>query len=443
LVFGSKKAISFITGLFTNLHNTINNADFSVEAKEASCAFTRRRKFSFKDLVISILGFNKSGVQVEIDRFFKSLCTDKDHIITYTKSAFSKARHKVKADAFITLRHKQLEYFDQHAPVKNKWMGHRVVAIDGSSLTLPQEADLKNYFGTFKSQNKAERTGARISVAYDVCNHLVLDALIDKTESSEHDMAREHLSSLKPLSDLLVFDRGYPSLSFAMELDKQGFQFCFRLSTAWKEAHQLLQDVNDIDWSLKKGRRYKIGDNNKEDYLKEDIQGFRLVKVSLDNGEFEVLFTNLSDRNLYTLKKLKELYHLRWAVEECYKRIKQVGQLEFFSGRTVKAIQQDFHARIVLLNIAAMIEMQQLQPHLNQVRAARGCKHKLQVNRTQVSAKLKDFLYDIMYGTDVKKEIIKMMQLLVNAYDIVRDDRHFFRNPAFRYKRKALMYKAF
>ncbi|GEM_PF-5807431 len=114
-----KKAPSFIKGLFSNLHNTINNEDFSKEAKEASCLFTRKRKFSFKDLVISIMGFNRSGLQVEIDRFFKSCSSDKDSIITYTKSAFSKARHKIKAEAFIILRNKQLSYFNQHAPVNN------------------------------------------------------------------------------------------------------------------------------------------------------------------------------------------------------------------------------------------------------------------------------------------------------------------------------------
>lgn len=109
------KAIPFISGLFTNLLNIITNEDFSKEAKEASCAFTRKRKFSFKDLVVSLLGFNKSGIQVEIDRFFQAASLGNDQIVTYTKAAFSKARQKIKPKAFVSLKNKQLAYFDQYA----------------------------------------------------------------------------------------------------------------------------------------------------------------------------------------------------------------------------------------------------------------------------------------------------------------------------------------
>src|SRR5690606_18051432 len=114
-----RKQISFISGLFSNLLNTLTNEDFSKEAKVASCAFTRNRKFSFKDLFICLLGFNKPGIQVEIDRFFNFQSRDTNHITTYTKSAFSKARHKIKAEAFVRLKDEQLAYFDEHAPIKN------------------------------------------------------------------------------------------------------------------------------------------------------------------------------------------------------------------------------------------------------------------------------------------------------------------------------------
>lgn len=66
------KVNSFISGLFTNILKTITNEDFRQGAKEAPCAFTRKRKFDFKDIVITLLGFGKSGIQVEIDRFFKT-----------------------------------------------------------------------------------------------------------------------------------------------------------------------------------------------------------------------------------------------------------------------------------------------------------------------------------------------------------------------------------
>lgn len=321
-------------------------------------------------------------------------------------------------------------------------MGYRVISIDGSSLNLPQHECLENHFGSFKNQSGVNSPCARISIAYDTGNHLVLDGQIANTKVGEQELAKKHTKHLTPQSDLLLFDRGYPSLAFAMDLNDEGFHFCFRLSTAWKEAYRLLESEADVDWNLEQGKRYK-GEENKQCYLKQDVKGFRLVKIELGDGQFEVLLTNLCDRNLFSLNTLRKLYQLRWSVEECYKRIKQVGQIEYFSGFTPKAIEQDFHARIVMLNLAAMIEMQELQPKLNKVKAQRNCKHELQVNRTQVSAKLKDFFYDIFYKSDPEKSIAKMLKLLINAYDIVRNNRKFKRNKGFKYKRKPLMYKAF
>jgi hypothetical protein len=392
-------------------------------------------------LVLTLIGLGRNGVQVEIDRFFQYLAKDKTSVQSFTKSAFTQARQKLKSKAFLYLNKKQLAYFDEHAPNKAHWHGHRIVAIDGSTLNLPDAACLKAHFGVFGNQQEKKAVGAKISIAYDVCNHLILDAEITKTKGDEKEQARGHLSKLNPQTDILVFDRGYPSYLFFDRLQKEGFKFCFRLSSGWREAYRLLADQNDVSWTVPKGYRVKDG-SEKEIPLKEAIVGLRLVKIPLTNGDYEVLVTNLTDTGHYTLAVLKELYHLRWTIEECYKRMKQVTQMEYFSGRTVRAIEQDFYARIVMLNMMAMMETQSLQPELQKAKTNRQ-KHAMQINRVQAMAKLKDSFLAIAYGTNIKLTIEKMLKVAVKCYDIVRPERHFKRNKCYRYKRKPLMYKAF
>jgi hypothetical protein len=132
---------------------------------------------------------------------------------------------------------------------------------------------------------------------------------------------------------------------------------------------------------------------------------------------------------------------MRWSVEECYKKLKQISQIEYFSGRTVHAIKQDFYARIILLNMASMIETQSLAPSLESKTGSR--KYRLQINKTQLMAKVKDFILDIFYSPNRKVFIEKMIQLAMECYDIVRPDRHFKRTRGFRYHRKPLMYKGY
>ena len=59
-----------------------------------------------------------------------------------------------------------------------------------------------------------------------------------------------------------------------------------------------------------------------------------LVKVFLDSGETEVLITSLLDQELYPYSIFKYLYHLRWRIEEEYKTIKSVMEVESFTGQT-------------------------------------------------------------------------------------------------------------
>ena len=369
------------------------------------------------------MSFTRPSVQTELDRFFKSLSKSADSFESISKSAFTQARRKLKPEAFIELTQSQLSYFQQHAPYKKNWKEKRVVAIDGSLLSLPYSEELSTAFGFLKNQHEVKSVGARCSMAYDVCNELVLDACISSRSSCEKELSVTHLNHLNPETDILVFDRGYPSLWLMGMLEERGFKFCFRLSTAWKDAVALAKSKKtDIDWSSKRRSNKDLG-KLKEHNLPQEINGLRLVSIKLSSGEKEILATNLTDRTVFDLTSLKELYHLRWGVEENYKVLKQVSQVEYFTGKTVQAIKQDFHARIFMANMASMISSQGLQEHKEEKEKIN--KHLVKANKTQVLAKIKDFLLDLFYSYKRKKLIQQMIKLLSRCFEIIRPNRSF------------------
>ena len=72
----------------------------------------------------------------------------------------------------------------------------------------------------------------------------------------------------------------------------------------------------------------------------------RLIRVELDTGETEVLITSLIDKKALPCELFRKLYHLRWPVEEDYKKMKSWIEVENFSGKSVESVHQDFYAKV-------------------------------------------------------------------------------------------------
>lgn len=242
------------------------------------------------------------------------------------------------------------------------------------------------------------------------------------------------MDALNPETDILVFDRGYPCQWLIGLLIQKGFQFCFRLSTNWKDAVSLTNsNKNDIDWILKRNSKRGLG--KMKDYdIPRELNGLRMLKIPLSTGEKEILVTNILNRNEYDLKAMKKLYNLRWGVEESYKIFKKILHIEHFTGKSVLSVKQDFYAKVFMMNLSSMIRSQLLNEKKK--------KHVLKPNKTQVIAKVKDFMIDIFYQYDIIEILEQLKMMLENCYEIVRPNRSFKRTDASsRRRHRQLIYK--
>ncbi len=236
------------------------------------------------------------------------------------------------------------------------WKGFRLCAIDGTSIRLPNELDITDHFGFQKGKpNQAPCAMGMASVFYDVLNHIVIDSSVNPNNTSEKKCAAEHLCYAKK-NDLIIYDRGYAAFwLYALHI-KHHHAFCVREKTN----HNLM--VKAFIKSNEKEALVTLKPNRtsiqtcKEKGLSIIPITLRLVRVDLPN-EVEVLITNLLDSEKHKASVFKSLYHLRWGIEENYKRLKQWVEIENFSGKSALSIQQDFHAKIVATNLTALMAM--------------------------------------------------------------------------------------
>ena len=88
----------------------------------------------------------KGSLQDELDNFFQSLHQHPVEVREVSKAAFSKARQHLKHTAFIELNDTLLSDAYQTTSTKT-WQGHRLCAIDGSTLRLPNREAIAEHFG--------------------------------------------------------------------------------------------------------------------------------------------------------------------------------------------------------------------------------------------------------------------------------------------------------
>lgn len=373
------------------------------------------------------------AVQRELDSFFQKVDSSEYTIRQATKGAFSQARAKLNDWAFIRLNQLASDTFYQDSEYY-VWYGHRLLAVDGSRLMLPNHKSIKEEFGTcsFGPKADSERSMALVSLLYDVLNQITVDAQIapfkstNTKKSSEQALLQEHMPRLKS-GDLLLLDRGYPSLALFFELKARGIDFCARMKGSWWTEVRRFRESSEkeriVTFNLPKKDELKLAAY--PEFTDRTIR-CRIIKVELDNGEIEILCTSLLDEEKYPYKDFKELYHFRWSEEEAYKLLKNRIELENFSGKTAKAVKQDFHAKIFMMTLTAAYAHPIEERVKEEFKASESRKHSQKINKTNAIAKTKDILVGLFIKKKYSQALDAFDDIVFRTREIIRPNR---KNP--------------
>jgi hypothetical protein len=357
-----------------------------------------------------------------------------------TKSAFTRARAKLSAEAFVKLNQAGIKSFYRNAPYL-KWNGFRLLSIDGSTAVLPKHKSTEKEFGTanFGPYAASPRSLARVSVLYDVLNLTVLDAQISGYKTSERALAAKHMAAADGPRDMVVLDRGYPSLPLMFEMQQQGIHYLVRMREDWwLEVRAMLENGEtdkEVTFTLAEGSKDLLEKYN----TKDGTIRCRLVVVDLPGGGKEVLCTSVLDKEVLPYDSFVGLYHFRWNIEEGYKLFKCRIQLEAFSGKTALAVKQDFFAKIFMMTTAAVLAFpieEKIKTECEQSTAT----HPRKVNRTNALSMTKEIAYKVFIQKIILPALDAFDKILRATTEIVRPGRKFPRKkitkkpPSMNYK---------
>ena len=331
---------------------------------------------AFTDIIFFMLRMVRESTQNALERALPQLGKTGMHM---SQQAFSAARQKIKWEALKEMFHASVE--GSLNEDMRPWRGYRIMAIDGTYITLPSNAALLEHFGGLGP----ERTSATAlaSLLYDLENDVILDAAISPVSGNERSLAEGHLRRLLELPgigserrELVIFDRGYPSHRFVKSLQDKEIAFVIR---AWKGfvPEREMNDSRDCMVRLGKGGPQ-----------------VRVVRLTLPTGEEEILLTSLPQSEVER-GAFMELYGKRWGIETKYGELKRKLEAENFSGCLVDNVKQDFYATMTVANILSSF-VREADRNVKKAREGSGNKYEYNVNVNHAIGVFKDQLIRVL-----------------------------------------------
>ena len=334
--------------------------------------FTRERKLSFQKTVSAILSFRGGTLNHDLLDFFRL-----DPALP-SSSAFIQQRSKILPEAFETLFH----IFTDEISQNNTYKGFRLLAIDGSDLQIASNPDDPDSFYSDAHDGKPCNL-LHINAMYDLCQHLYLDAVVQKYRHKDESLALTTMVDRYQTKKALVMaDRGFESYNNLAHIQEKGWSFLIRAksSSGIVSGFRLPDsDCFDVPFHLNITRSrtnvikelllnknaYKcIPQDARLDFIPAKCKRnepavfyplhFRVVRFPISDTENEIIITNL-DADEFPMEEVKRLYSMRWGIETSFRDLKYTLALRHLHAKKVEFILQEIFAKLIMYNFCELI----------------------------------------------------------------------------------------
>ena len=437
MIFSPIELLSFvIEQICQNRKSYVKNPDTD---------FKRERKLPLKDLLMLLIRIEGNCMNAEIAKAFPDI-NQQMHA-----SAVIQQRDKLKPEVFLQI----LRLFNQYIPVKRRWHKYRVLALDGSKYQVPLNRKGIYFFGPNGRDKLTGEKAKDISMVvfhglFDVLNRMFLDVRLSPAKGKGNDERTAAIDILhnNALNDAIItMDRGYDGYNMFEHANRFGGHYVIRCQNS-SNAIPEIRDLPNVEmdkWvhmkvttSTKKKFKnsgYRHIRAPKKDYGKDlsektkyqrwdfeetCIIRTRIIKFQLDNGTWEVLATNLR-KDEFSIKDLKELYHLRWGIETAYRDLKYTIGSKCCHSRKDQFIEQELLAHTVMYNIISTL-VDQIT-----IEAKPGEKHPKKVDFKMATVAVREFLFHP--GRQTYEELLMIIKKHVHSVVSGRRDERKIRPP--------------
>ena len=276
-----------------------------------------------------------------------------------SEEAFVKARRHMPLSFWVALLVILGERFEAEHGERLRYRGFRLLALDGTTLLLPEANALRRCYGTANNGSGKHAPQARMVLLQSPLTRLPVAYELSPVKVGEVTMARQLARHLRG-GDLVLLDAGYCSYGLLCDIQQQEAFFCIRVQRHLNlRTRRRLHGPRDrlVSWTPKDSRglwrREGLPRSLELRLIEYRVPGYRTIKLLTNVLSPQRLsyadFTRLTTAPGMGERVLPGLYHQRWQIETSFNEMKNEQGMEGgLRSKTPQGIAYEIAGHVVL-----------------------------------------------------------------------------------------------
>lgn len=270
-------------------------------------------------------------------------------------ASWCEARCRLPAPLWQQLIDRSAARLQKLAGKKYRYRARPVFLADGSTVSMPDTADLEEAFGYANTKHGMSRFPvARITFLTRAGTEAVVDYRLDPYRTAEDAQFRAMWDRL-PAGCICLCDRKFGSFYNLAKLQQQGVDVLCPLHQR-RDPKKLIaagRKLGRNEWLVWLDLAPQLRKKYEDPSLPERLC-VRLIRLTFDHdGQRKELWlvTTLLDRDRYSRASLARLYRRRWGIETRIGSLKTTLEMNVLPSKTEKGVRYDVAATILAHNL--------------------------------------------------------------------------------------------
>lgn len=286
-------------------------------------------------------------------------------------AAYCQARRRLPGDVFAMMLERTAARMKALPATDQTWLGHRVWITDGSTVSMPDTAELQKAF----PQPPRQKPGCGFPVAKFVglfcwASGAIVDLIIGDLRPHDLPMYRQLWHHFQ-CGDVVVNDRAYCTYVDFIRLRELGVFCVARLHQKRKINLHASRRLGDDDWLVTWRRPDQwiasCGISHEAFQQLPETLEVRIVRISHVPRGFRSrpiwVATTLIDPIETPADAIRALYRDRWMAELNFRSLKSTLDMDILRGKSVNVVSKEIVMHLVAYNLIRLLMWQAAAQH--------------------------------------------------------------------------------